>query len=297
MKILRIGAPGRERFAVAVDDGHALELDVPADPSLAVARGTIEAARRALAAPHEARAIDLDGVRVGPPLVPGKIVCVGLNYRRHAAEAGMPVPAEPILFLKASDTVGGPDDDVVIPSGSTKTDYEVELGVVIGRVARTLRDPAAAMEHVAGYLLADDVSERAFQLERGGQWDKGKNCETFSPLGPFLVTADEVPDPQALRLTSAVNGEVRQDSSTADMIFPVDHLVWYTSQFMTLHPGDVILTGTPEGVGSGFEPPRFLAPGDVVEISIAGLGRQRHRLIAAGSAEADARLTTAGAGR
>ncbi|MDI6908189.1 fumarylacetoacetate hydrolase family protein [Nocardioides sp.] len=223
---------------------------------------------------------NLDGaaIRFGPPIAgPGKIICVGLNYRLHAAEAGLPIPEEPILFMKAPYTLEGPDDAVPIPPGSLKTDYEVELAVVIGKVARYLDPDDDALSYVAGYTISDDVSERAFQLERGGQWDKGKNCEGFNPLGPWFVTSDEVADPQALDLALSVNGEVRQQSNTSDMIFPVRHLVWYISQFMTLLPGDIINTGTPAGVGAGFDPPRFLRDGDVVELSIAGLGQQRHR--------------------
>lgn len=222
--------------------------------------------------------LDDRAVRFGPPIAdPGKIICVGLNYRLHASEAGSAIPEEPILFMKAPYTVQGPEDTVPIPPGSLKTDYEVELAVVIGKVARYLDPDDDALSYVAGYTISDDVSERAFQLERGGQWDKGKNCEGFNPLGPWLVTADEVRDPQALSLALTVNGEVRQHSSTSDMIFPVRHLVWYISQFMALLPGDVINTGTPAGVGAGFEPPRFLRDGDVVELSISGLGQQRHR--------------------
>ncbi|BDZ41948.1 2-hydroxyhepta-2,4-diene-1,7-dioate isomerase [Paraoerskovia sediminicola] len=225
--------------------------------------------------------VDLSGVRAGSPLAaPGKIICVGLNYRRHAAEAKMDVPDEPILFMKTPYTVQGAADDVVVPLGSEKTDYEVELAVVIGRTAEYLETPADARRHILGYAISDDVSERAFQLERGGQWDKGKNCATFNPLGPWLVPASDDVDPNALSLRLTVDGEVRQSSSTSDMIFDVDHLVWYVSQFMTLLPGDVINTGTPEGVGSGFTPPKFLRAGSVVEVEIEGLGRQRHTFVA-----------------
>ena len=223
-----------------------------------------------------ARVVDVATERIGSPLAQiGKIVCVGLNYREHAAEAGAEVPTEPVLFLKAPYTVVGPNDDVVIPLNSSKTDYEVELAVIIGRTARYLRDDANALEYVAGYAVSNDVSERAFQLEHGGQWDKGKNCETFNPLGPWLVTKDEVPDPQKLGMRLAVNGSSRQNSSTADMIFDVAHIVRYVSRFMTLLPGDVINTGTPQGVGAGFVPGRFLEDGDVVELEIDGLGTQR----------------------
>jgi 2-keto-4-pentenoate hydratase/2-oxohepta-3-ene-1,7-dioic acid hydratase in catechol pathway len=218
-------------------------------------------------------------VRLAPPLVPGKIVCVGLNYADHAAEGGQEAPPEPILFLKVPDTVVGAHDDVVLPRGSEKTDWEVELGVVIGTTAAYLDSAEQALDHVAGYVLANDVSERHFQLELGGQWDKGKNCPTFCPLGPWIRTADEVPDPQAIRLGLEVNGVPLQDSSTAEMIFGVAHLVHYVSRFMTLHPGDVISTGTPAGVGAGQRPPRFLRAGDTMRAWADGLGEQRNRLV------------------
>lgn len=220
--------------------------------------------------------VDVSGARVGPPLGRvGKIVCVGLNYQKHAEEAGHPTPGEPVLFLKAPYTVVGPYDPVLIPPGSTKTDYEVELSVVIGRPARYLTSRDWPLDYVAGYTISNDVSEREYQLERGGQWDKGKNCETFNPLGPWLVTKDEIPDPQQLELELSVGGEIRQRSNTADMIFNVEVLVAYISQFMALLPGDIINTGTPSGVGSGYDPPRFLRNGDVVELSVSGLGTQR----------------------
>jgi 2-keto-4-pentenoate hydratase/2-oxohepta-3-ene-1,7-dioic acid hydratase in catechol pathway len=199
-----------------------------------------------------------------------------VNYAEHAAEAHHERPVEPVMFLKAPDTMVGPNDEVLIPHRSTKTDYEVELGVVIGKTARYLDSPADALAHVAGYTVSNDVSEREFQLERGGQWDKGKNSETFNPLGPWLVTPDEVPDPQALAIQCWVNGELRQDSTTGDMIFPVAEIVHYLSQFMVLYPGDVINTGTPSGVALGKPDPKpYLRAGDVMELEIAGLGRQR----------------------
>jgi len=214
--------------------------------------------------------------RFGPPLAAiGKIVCIGLNYRDHAAETGASIPAEPIVFLKTPDTVVGPDDEVLIPRGSSKTDWEVELAVVIGAPARYLASPDDAAASIAGYAISNDVSEREFQLERGGQWDKGKNCETFNPLGPWILPADEVADPQALGLRLWVNGRPRQDSSTKEMIFGVHHLVWYLSQFMVLRPGDVINTGTPAGVALGQPDKPYLRVGDVVELEIDGLGRQR----------------------
>jgi 2-keto-4-pentenoate hydratase/2-oxohepta-3-ene-1,7-dioic acid hydratase in catechol pathway len=214
--------------------------------------------------------------RFGPPVTSiGKIVCIGLNYSDHARETGAALPTEPVVFLKAPDTVTGPDDEVLIPRTSLKTDWEIELAVVIGAKARYLASPAAASNVIAGYAISNDVSERAFQLERGGQWDKGKNCETFNPLGPWLVTSGEVAEPQQLTLRLSVNGVVRQDGSTADMVFGVNHLVWYLSQFMTLHPGDVINTGTPAGVALGQPDDVFLRAGDVLELEISGLGTQR----------------------
>jgi 2-keto-4-pentenoate hydratase/2-oxohepta-3-ene-1,7-dioic acid hydratase in catechol pathway len=211
-----------------------------------------------------------------PPLARiGKIVCVGLNYVDHAEETGATPPAEPILFMKAPDTVVGAEDDVLVPRNSTKTDYEVELAVVIGETARYLDSPEDAAACIAGYAISNDVSEREFQIERGGQWDKGKNCETFNPFGPWITTADEIADPQALGMRLWVNGELRQDGNTKNMIFGVHHLVWYLSRFMTLHPGDVINTGTPAGVAMGRPGTAYLADGDVVELEIDQLGRQR----------------------
>jgi 2,4-didehydro-3-deoxy-L-rhamnonate hydrolase len=216
-------------------------------------------------------------MRRGPAVYrPSKIVCVGLNYNEHAREQGVDPPKEPVLFLKATTALCGPDDDVVLPRGSTKTDWEVELAVVIGRRARYV-EKGRALEHVAGYVLHNDYSEREYQLERGGQWDKGKGCDTFAPLGPFLATSDEV-DPGHLDLWLKVNGEVMQKGNTSDMIFDVATLVSYTSSFMTLLPGDVISTGTPPGVGCFMKPPRFLKPGDIVELGIAGLGESRQRV-------------------
>lgn len=212
----------------------------------------------------------------GAPLTGiGKIVCIGLNYTDHAEETGATPPSEPILFMKAPDTVVGPADDVLIPRTSVKTDYEVELAVVIGATARYLASPDEALAHVAGYAVSNDVSERTFQLERGGQWDKGKNCETFNPLGPWITTSDEVADPQALELRLWVNGDLRQNGNTKNQIFGVAHVVWYLSQFMTLYPGDVVNTGTPAGVALGRPDGEFLRNGDVVELEITGLGRQR----------------------
>ena len=220
------------------------------------------------------------GARWAPCIArPSKIVCIGLNYRDHARETGAAIPSEPILFSKATSSLAGAYDDVVMPPGSTKTDWEVELAVVIGRAALGVPEGDGA-GHVAGYALHNDYSERAFQLEHGGQWFKGKSWDTFAPLGPWLATADEIADPHRLRLTLDVNGERVQDSSTAQLIFGVPQLVSYISRFMTLLPGDVISTGTPAGVGLGFDPPRYLRHGDVVELAIDGLGQARQRIVA-----------------
>lgn len=212
------------------------------------------------------------GTRLGPPLKnPSKIICVGLNYAKHAAESGMEVPKEPVLFFKATSSVTGPNDDIIIPRGSEKTDWEVELGVVIGKRASYVEE-AEAMDYVAGYLLHNDVSERAFQLEMGGQWVKGKSADTFAPLGPVLVSSNEIADPHNLDLWLKVNGDVMQSSNTSDLIFNIPQLVSYISRFMTLIPGDIISTGTPSGVGLGLDPPRYLKPGDMIELGINQLG-------------------------
>jgi 2,4-diketo-3-deoxy-L-fuconate hydrolase len=221
-----------------------------------------------------------EGIRWGSPIArPSKIVCIGLNFRDHARETIAPIPKEPILFSKSTSSLVGPFDDLILPPQSSKTDWEVELAVVIGARA-TLVSEANAMSHVAGYVLHNDYSERAYQLERGGQWFKGKSCDTFAPLGPWLATRDEIPDPQRLALTLDVNGKRMQDSNSAEMIFGVQHLVSYISHFMTLLPGDVISTGTPAGVGLGMKPPQYLSHGDVVELAIDGLGQSRQRVVA-----------------
>jgi 2-keto-4-pentenoate hydratase/2-oxohepta-3-ene-1,7-dioic acid hydratase in catechol pathway len=273
MRLARYGPGGAERPIVAGDDDVWRDLtSITADVTAGFLRDGLAGLRAAL--PDLPPVGDIG--RFGPPVAGiGKIICIGLNYRDHAAETGADIPAEPILFLKTPDTVVGPDDEVLVPRGSSKTDWEVELAVVIGREARYLSGPSDAEACVAGYAISNDVSEREFQLERGGQWDKGKNCETFNPLGPWLRTADDVPDPQALGLRLWVNGELRQDGSTKDMIFGVDHLIWYLSQFMVLRPGDVINTGTPAGVALGRAETPYLRGGDVVEVEIDGLGRQR----------------------
>ncbi|MDF4250858.1 fumarylacetoacetate hydrolase family protein [Streptomyces sp. WMMB303] len=288
MKLLRVGPAGAERPALLDEDGTLRDLSgvVPdIDPELLADPAALDRVRAAAAAglPGPVAAAGPEGPRIGPPLARiGKIVCIGLNFHDHARETGAPVPEEPIVFMKAPDTVVGPHDPVLIPRGSRKTDWEVELAVVIGRTARYLETDQQALACVAGYTVGNDVSERAFQLERGGQWDKGKNCETFNPLGPWLVTADEVPDPQALAMRLWVNGTLRQDGSTSDQIFPVAEVLRHLSHFMTLHPGDIVSTGTPAGVAMGMpEPKPYLRDGDVVELEIAGLGRQRQVMTSA----------------
>jgi 2-keto-4-pentenoate hydratase/2-oxohepta-3-ene-1,7-dioic acid hydratase in catechol pathway len=283
MRFGRFGEPGSE--IPAVRDGevwHDLRpLTSEIDGWFFIDDG-IAHARAALASGNLPVLTLPAGTRIGAPVArPGKIVCIGLNYRDHAEESGAEVPAEPVVFMKDPSTMIGPFDPVRIPRGSVKTDWEVELGVVIGATARYLDSPAEALDVVAGYAVSHDVSEREFQLERGGQWDKGKSCETFNPFGPELVTSDEVGDPQSLGLRLSVNGTPRQNGSTAKMIFPVDHLIWYLSQFMVLHPGDVVNTGTPAGVALGLPGTPYLRVGDVVELEIDGLGAARQEMIAA----------------
>ncbi len=274
MKWLRFGPEGRERVG-AVDALGALRDLSSAVPDLHLPT----LGRAGLRRLSKLKPEDFPRVKGAPRLgVPftgiSKFVAIGLNYADHAAEAGQPIPKEPIIFMKATSCIGGPNDPVRLPPGSEKTDWEVELGVVMAHTARHLREDQA-LAHVAGYCVVNDVSERAYQLERGGTWDKGKGCDSFGPIGPWLVTPDEVPDPQALPLWLDVNGEPRQRGNTATMIFGVAQLVSYVSRFMTLLPGDVICTGTPPGVGLGMKPPQFLKAGDVMTLGIAGLGEQR----------------------
>jgi 2-keto-4-pentenoate hydratase/2-oxohepta-3-ene-1,7-dioic acid hydratase in catechol pathway len=279
MRIARLGPLGAEIPTVIVDGTHLdlrPALDGPDVDAAFFASGGLAKVAQAVAAGTLQELPGAADLRVGAPIArPGKVVCIGLNYRDHAEETGADIPAEPVVFMKDPGTVVGPFDTVLVPIGSTKTDWEVELGVVIGSRCRYLESPEQARAHVAGYVLSHDVSEREFQLERGGQWDKGKSCETFNPLGPELVTADEIADPQDLRLSLSVNGVKRQDGTTADMIFGVDHVIWYLSQFMVLEPGDVINTGTPAGVALGLPDAPYLRAGDVVELEISGLGRAR----------------------
>jgi 2,4-diketo-3-deoxy-L-fuconate hydrolase len=280
MKLARLGPPGAERPALigpdATYDLSPVTADLDAD---FFGRGGIEAVRQARDAGH-LPVLDAPGsLRVGSPIArPSAVVCIGLNYAAHAAESGAQPPEHPVVFLKTPNTVGGPDDPVAIPRGSSKTDWEVELGLVISRRTSYLESPDESLDHIAGFVLADDLSERDFQLAvSGGQWSKGKCAPGFNPTGPWLVTPEEV-DHRALRLRSWVNGEPRQDSTTADMIFDVEFLVWHLSQYLALEPGDLVLTGTPQGVAlSGRFP--YLRTGDVVELEIEGLGRQRHEMV------------------
>jgi len=279
MKLLRYGPPGQEKPGLLDRDGRIRDLsgtvrDIDGE---ALAPASLDRLRRL----DPASLPLVSGTpRLGPCVGSvSKIVAIGLNYRLHAQEAGAAIPSEPIFFMKATSSICGPNDDVIIPKNSQKTDYEVELGIVIGSLARHVAQ-SDARKHVAGYCVVNDVSEREFQIERGGQWTKGKSADTFCPTGPWLVTADEVPDPGKLALWTEVNGERRQNSNTADLIFGVDEIVSYVSQFMTLLPGDVIPTGTPSGVGMGFKPPKFLKPGDRVRLSVEGLGEQNQGLVA-----------------
>ena len=279
MKLLRYGAVGTERPGLLDREGNIRDLSA----SIAAIDGTT-LAPDALARLAKLDAAKLPKVagkpRYGTPLTGiGKIVAIGLNYSDHAAETNAKPPKEPILFMKATTALAGPDDALMLPRGSQKTDWEVELAVVIGRTARYVEE-SAALSHVAGYCVCNDVSEREFQIERSGQWVKGKSADGFAPLGPWLVTADEVPDPQALELWLDVNGEPMQRGSTRNMIFGVAFLVSYVSQFMTLLPGDVITTGTPAGVGMGKKPPRYLKPGDEIHLGVRGLGEQRQKVVA-----------------
>ena len=282
MRLIRLGERGREIPGVQMSDSSVVLDASPVTSDFGpefFASGGIERLRTAVKSGKLAPLHDTS-LRIGAPIgKPEKIICIGLNYRNHAIESGMEVPKEPIIFMKAPNTIVGPHDDVCIPRKSQKTDWEIELAVVMGSTASYLSSPADALGCVAGYAISNDVSEREFQLERGGQWDKGKSCATFNPLGPWLVTTDEVPDPQSLNMFLEVNGQRVQNENTSDMIFSVSHLIWYISQFMVLEPGDVVNTGTPAGVGLGLRPPRYLSAGDEMRLGIDGLGEQRSRAI------------------
>jgi 2,4-diketo-3-deoxy-L-fuconate hydrolase len=286
MRLMRIGERGGERPVVRVDDETFVDVsDLTDDFGEGFFGGSgIAGIRPDVQARIAAGRVErFAGERVGAPIArPHQIIGIGMNFADHAAELGLPVPPEPLIFSKSPNSLCGPNDDVVIPRESRKTDYEVELGIVIGRRSMYLESDSEAAAAIAGYVLANDVSEREFQQERSGQFMKGKSAPTFAPVGPWLATPDEFADIRNLRMSSAVNGELRQDGSTATMIFGPLYLVRYLSRFLTLEPGDLVLTGTPPGVGLGFTPPRFLAPGDVVELTIDGLGTQRQTLVAAG---------------
>ena len=279
MRLLRYGAPGREKPGLADADGNVRDLSkiiTQIDDAMLAPRNLARLAR----VKPETLPIVRGNPRLGVPYAGiSKFVAVGLNYSDHAAESGMPIPKEPILFMKATTSLCGPNDDTIVPKNSTKLDYEVELGIVIGTKAQYVPEEKA-LDYVAGYTVVNDVSERDFQLERGSQWDRGKGCDTFGPVGPWLVTTDEITDPQSLDMWLDVNGERRQTGNTRTMIFGCAHLVSYVSHFMTLLPGDIITTGTPPGVALGMKPPKYLNAGDVVTLGIQGLGQQRQKIVA-----------------
>ena len=277
MKLIRFGTINKEKPGVLLPDGTKLDVSAFVSDYNEDFFGNdgIEKLQTWLDKNQDLCPIIEDTIRWGAPLArPSKIVCVGLNYAKHAAESGMEVPQEPVLFFKATSAIIGPFDDIIIPKGSNQTDWEVELAVVIGKTASYVSEKNA-MSHIAGYVLHNDVSERAFQIERSGQWVKGKSCDTFAPLGPFIATKDEITDPNNLNLWLKLNGKIMQNSSTSDFIFNIQHVVSYISQFMTLLPGDVISTGTPCGVGLGLTPPKYLKSGDIVELGIEHLGVSR----------------------
>lgn len=285
MKLCRYGEPGAEKPGLIDSDGTIRDLSTVIGDIDANVLGR-EGLLRLRAIDPSTLPLVQGSPRFGTPVAHvGKMLCVGMNYADHAAETKAPVPEQPVLFMKATTAIGGANDAIVIPRGSVKTDWEVELGVIIGEVARDVSIDAA-LDHVAGYAVINDVSEREFQLEHGGQWVKGKSCDTFGPIGPWLVTKDEVPNPQNLSLWLEVNGHRYQNGNTRTMVFGVAHLVSYISRYMTLMPGDVISTGTPAGVGLGLHPPTYLKPGDVIELGIEGLGQQRQDVLAHPSSRA-----------
>ena len=281
MKLLRYGPKGQEKPGLLDKAGTCRDLsaEIPDFTPDQLSPAALDRLRKL----DPARLPAVAGTtRLGVPLTGiGKLVCIGLNYHDHANETGNPIPKEPVVFMKAISSLTGPNDDVILPKAAAKGDWECELGIVIGTTAQYVAE-RDALKHVAGYCIVNDVSERAFQMERGGQWTKGKSCDTFAPVGPWLVTADEIPDPQALDLVCEVSGQVMQKGSTRNMIYSCAQIVSYLSQFMTLAPGDVIPTGTPAGVGLGMKPPRFLKPGDTMRLTVSGLGEQRQRVLAYG---------------
>lgn len=277
MKLIKFGTQGSEKPGVLLSNGTSIDVSActPDFNEAFFESGGLHRLSSWIENHATTAPVVSPGTRLGSPIArPSKIICIGLNYSDHAKESGMAVPAEPIIFFKSTTALTGPNDGLVIPAGSEKTDWEVELAVVIGKTARSVSE-SDAMAHVAGYVLHNDYSERAWQLERGGQWVKGKSADTFAPLGPWLATTDEIPDPHSLRLWLKVNGETKQDGTTANLIFKIPFLVSYLSHFMTLLPGDVISTGTPAGVGLGFNPPQYLKAGDTIELGIDGLGVQK----------------------
>ncbi len=283
MKLVRVGPPGAEKSGVLVDDNHFYDISAMGDVGETfLAKYTAQDIASYI---KELKAkgvepLSIQGKRFGPPLTrPHQIICIGLNYADHAAETGAEIPSEPIIFTKSPNTLVGPNDDVRIPKNSKKTDWEVELAVVVGKQCRYLEDEKQAEKHIFGYMISNDVSEREFQLDRQGQWSKGKSSETFNPAGPYLVTADEIHDPANLAMQLSVNGETMQRSSTKQMVYRPAFLVHYLSQFMVLEPGDIINTGTPPGVGMGKTPPTYLKPGDVIQLEIEGLGKQRQNVV------------------
>jgi 2,4-diketo-3-deoxy-L-fuconate hydrolase len=283
MRLFRFGEPGKEKPGMVLKDGTWIDTSIFGEDygeEFFGSRGLRRLRRWAATFASSQPKVDPKAIRIGPPIVrPSKIVCIGLNYRDHAKEAKMDIPPEPVLFAKASSSIAGPFDDLTLPRGAAKVDWEIELGVVMG--ARVSAVPASrALDYVAGYVVVNDYSERSFQLERQGQWIKGKSADGFAPIGPFLVTPEEAGNVHDLRMFLTVNGKLMQDSSTGNMIYGVHQLISYVSQFMTLLPGDVISTGTPAGVGLGRRPPKFLKPGNVVESGIQGLGRQRQNVVA-----------------
>ncbi len=279
MKLLRYGSLGSEKPGMLDADGKIRSLDGVIDDLGGDALSDASFEKLRSIDPTTLPEVDAS-TRIGPCVAGvGKFMCIGLNYSDHAAESGMEVPKEPVLFMKATSAISGPNDNVVIPRNSKKSDWEVELGVVIGKHAKYVSE-SEAMDYVAGYCVVNDLSEREFQVERSGQWVKGKSCDTFAPIGPWLVTRDEVADPQDLRMWLELNGEKVQNGSTKTMVFGVAHLVSYLSQFMSLHPGDVISTGTPPGVGLGMDPPRYLVPGETMRVGIDGLGVQEQTTVA-----------------
>jgi 2-keto-4-pentenoate hydratase/2-oxohepta-3-ene-1,7-dioic acid hydratase in catechol pathway len=282
MKLIRFGALGKEKPGVQLQEGTRLDVSrfIQDYDEAFFGTGGIEKLKVWLEKNKDLCPKVPDTVRLGAPMArPSKIICVGLNYAKHAEESGMEPPKEPVLFFKASSAIVGPYDDIRLPKGSTKTDWEVELAIVVGKKASYVSE-SEALTHVAGYVLHNDVSERAFQIERSGQWVKGKSCDTFAPLGPYIATADEIKDPNNLRLWLKLNGKRVQDSSTSDFIFNIQQVISYISQFMTLLPGDIISTGTPSGVGLGFDPPTYLTPGDEVELGVEGLGVSKQKVVA-----------------